>query len=111
MSKVFIVQEPLRKNHDTGNMESFMDFRKTLEYGDPVVCLPAGRVAFSPAPMITKLKEALKDYGDDDYIVPTGDPTAIGAAIAIAGRYNLGKVNVLKWDKDHSKYIKVELEL
>lgn len=110
MPNVFIVQEPMRRDRQSGQLVPIMDFRGVLEYGDPVVCLNSPKVAFTPGPMIRTLKDVLKDFTDDDYLVAVGDPSAIAAAAAIAARNNLGRFNMLKWDKDSHKYIKVAID-
>lgn len=111
MAKVFIVQEPMRRDRETNEMVSMMDFRPAMEYGELVVCLQPGRVALSPAPMIRKLNDVLKDFSDDDYIIAAGDPSAIAAASAIASRNNRGKFHILKWDKQMAGYIKVFIQI
>jgi len=111
MSRVFVVQEPMRRNSDTGDFEPMMNFNSAMEYGELNVCLAPGRVALSPAPMIKKLNESLADFCDDDYLIAVGDPSAIAAAAAIASRNNRGKFKILKWDKNMSGYIKVAIEI
>lgn len=110
MPKVFITQEPMRRDQN-GSLVPIMDFRKALEYGDPVVCLSNPKIAFTPAPMVQALKKVLKDYTDDDYLIAVGDPSAIATAAAICARNNLGRFNLLKWDKVSHRYIKVEINL
>lgn len=109
MSKVFIIQEPMKRDKETGEMVPMMNFKSAMDYGDLITCLPPGRVSLSPVPMVRKLVEALKDFSDDDYIVPVGDPTAIAAASAIAAKNNLGRLKILKWDRDYKRYIMVQL--
>lgn len=110
MAKVFIVQEPMKRN-DSGRMVPIMNFKSAMEYGDIEVCLPTGRIALSPAPMIRRLNEVLKDFSDDDYLIAVGDPSAIAAAAAIASKHNRGKFKILKWDRDMSRYIHVAIEI
>lgn len=107
--RCFIVQEAMKREGET--MVPVMDFRRVLDYGDPVVCLPPGRVSLTPGPTIDALVEALKTYTDDDYIVSVGDPTAIFAAAMVVGDRNNGKVNMLKWDKTSKQYIKVVIDI
>jgi hypothetical protein len=101
----------MKKDLATGTPIPLMDFRKVLEYGEPVVCLPPGRVAFSPGPMVDTLREKLKDFTDNDYIVSVGDPTAIFVAAMIASDINRGKVKALKWDKISRRYIAVDIDI
>lgn len=110
-NKCFILQEPMKRDHSSGQMVPLMDFRKVLEYGEPVVCLPTGRVSLSPGPMIDALREKLRNFSDDDYIVSVGDPTAIFAAAMIASELNCGRVKALKWDKEMRQYIVVQLDI
>ena len=39
------------------------------------------------------------------------DPVAIGMAVAVAARYNEGRVKVLRWLKRQMDYISVQIEL
>lgn len=107
--KVYIIQEPLKNQN--GVMVPVFDFRSVVEYGDPVICLPTGRVALTPGPTIDKLWEVLKDFTDNDYIVSVGDPSAIFAAAMILSFINIGKAKILKWDKKHEKYICVNMDI
>ena len=108
---VFIVQEPQKRDAESGLMTSMFDFRKVLEYGDPVVCLPTGRVGLSPAPTTQALRDKLRNFCDEDYLVPTGDPTAIAIAAAIATQNNMGRMKLLKWDRDARRYLLVNVDL
>jgi len=107
---VYVIQEPMRKE-EGGGMVPVMDFRKVLDYGDPVVVLGNGRVSLRPGPTIDTITEVLKNYTDDDYIVSVGDPSAIFIAAMIAGDRNNGKCNLLKWDKAAKQYIKVVIDI
>ena len=110
MSNVYIIQEPTRRDA-SGGFLPVMDFRKVLEYGDPVVLLPNGRVGFTPGPTIDTLRDKLRGFTDDDYIVSVGDPTAIFATAMIASDINNGKCKMLKWDKEARRYICVQLDI
>lgn len=108
---VYIVQEPMKRDPASGEMVSQFDFRKVLEYGDPVVCLPTGRMGLTPGPTLQILKDKLRNFNDDDYIVPTGDPSAIAMASIIASENNMGKVKILKWDNRSFRYILVQIDI
>ena len=107
--RCFIIQETLKKDN-SGNMSPVMDFRKVLDYGDPVILLPNGRIGFTPGPTVDTLRDKLRDYTDNDYIVSVGDPTAIFIAAMVVGELNNGKCNLLKWDKDSKQYICVHVD-
>ena len=109
--RCFIVQEPLRRDRETGEFVPAMDFRKVLPYGDPVVLLNSGPVSLTPGITIDRLWEKLKDFTDEDYLVPVGDPSAMFIAAQIAGYQTNGKCKVLKWDKLSREYIEVSYDI
>lgn len=111
MNKCYIVQEPVKRDHDTGELVPMMNFNKVLDYGTPIVCLPRGNVAFSPAPTMDKLRDKLRDFTDDDYLVCAGDPSCLAMAAMVASERNRGKVALLKWDKRTQTYIEVRVDL
>lgn len=108
--RCFIVQEPMRKNAE-GIMETMMDMRKVIDYGSPVVMLKSGRVGFTPGPTIDALRNELRDFTENDYLVPAGDPTAMCMAAMIASERTGGVVNVLKWDKIRKEYVSVKIDI
>jgi hypothetical protein len=92
-------------------MVPMFDFRKAAEYGDLEVCLPNGRVSLSPGPTVDALTDKFRNFCDDDFILPSGDPSAIAIAGAIAAAANNGRFMMLKWDKSVKQYIKVAVDL
>lgn len=111
MNKVFIPQEPVRRNKRTGELESRMRFEVASKFGETVVLLPPGRMMLSPQPAIERMKDKLRDFSDDDYLIAVGDPTAIAIAAVIAADNNRGKLKMLKWDKEKEVYISVEIDI
>ena len=81
------------------------------EYGEVKVLLPYGNVAMAPQPMVVSLRSQLKDFNDEDYILPVGDPAIIGAAIAVAAEFNNGRVKVLKWRGKQHRYTTLKMNL
>ena len=74
--------------------------------------LPAfSQMIFSPGPLIYKLRQGLKDYTRDDYLLLTGDPALIGVACSIVSDITNGKYNILKWDKQERQYYSIEINL
>ena len=81
-------------------------------YGDFKFLLPEfSQMIFSPGPLIYKLRQGLKSYTVDDYLLLTGDPAIIGVACSIVSDITNGKYNVLKWDKQERKYYPIEINL
>ena len=82
------------------------------QYGTFKFLLPEfSQMIFSPGPLIYKLRQGLKNYTADDYLLLTGDPAIIGVACSIVSDITNGKYNVLKWDKQERKYYPIEINL
>ncbi len=69
------------------------------------------QMIFSPGPLIYKLRQGLKNYTSDDYLLLTGDPALIGVACSIVSDITNGKYNILKWDKQERKYYPISINL
>ena len=101
MSTVYIVQE--MPNHDIA---------PAMKFGEMKVLLPSyTQIAFSTAPTIRSLRHKLRSFSDDDYLLLTGDPVAIGLACSIAAFYNSGRYTALKWDRRERMYIPVKIDI
>ena len=82
------------------------------EYGVFKFLLPEfSQIIFSPGPLIFKLRQSLKNYRPNDYLLLTGDPAIIGVACSIVSDITNGKYNLLKWDKQERKYYPIAINL
>ena len=82
------------------------------EYGDFIFVLPEfSQMIFSPGPLIYTLRQKLKNYRPEDYLLLTGDPAIIGVACSIVSDITNGKYNLLKWDKQERKYYPISINL
>lgn len=108
---VYIVQEPVRRNRTTGELEAAFDLTPAAAYGDLQILLPPGNVMLSSKPMTDKLTHALRKFTDDDYLLAIGDPTAYATATAIAAKHNMGRYKLLKWDRESRAYISVSFAI
>ena len=82
------------------------------KYGEFKFLLPEfSQMIFSPGPLIYKLRQGLKNYTSNDYLLLTGDPAIIGVACSIVSDITNGKYNLLKWDKQERKYYPIEINL
>ena len=88
------------------------NIRSAEKFGDLKVVLPDNKqIVLSSGPLTFKLKHALKDFNDNDYLLLMGDPAIIALAGAVASDVNGGKFKVLKWDRDEKKYYDIEIDL
>ena len=82
------------------------------KYGEFKFLLPEfSQIIFSPGPLIFKLRKALKDFREEDYLLLTGDPAIIGVACSIVSDITNGKYQLLKWDKQERKYYSININL
>jgi hypothetical protein len=82
------------------------------EYGTFKFLLPElSQMIFSPGPLIFKLRQGLKNYATEDFLLLTGDPAIIGVACSIVSDMTSGKFNLLKWDKQERKYYPIHINL
>lgn len=100
MGTVYVVQEAVGKN-----------ILPAAQFGKVEVLLPPGQIVFSTEPTVRTLREKLRTYCDDDYLLLMGDPAAIGFAAAIAANYNGGRLNLLKFDRQEKQYFPVKSRL
>ena len=80
-------------------------------FGQIEVLIPSNNIGIALQPLAASMKTALKDFDDDDYILPSGDPVAIGIAASIAAKNNRGRVNYLRWDRQTRTYIKITVTI
>ena len=107
-SRVFVIQEIAGTK--AGNPK--INIMRASNYGQFKFLLPEfSQIIFSPGPLVYKLRQGLKDFTSDDYLLLTGDPAIIGVACSIVSDITGGKYNLLKWDKQERKYYPIEINL
>ena len=101
-SFVYVLQHPPRN----------INILSASDYGYLVICLPENsQMTFSPAPFIHKMRKNLTDFRSCDYILCTGDPAIIGLSTAIVSDVTGGKFNLLKWDRQETRYYPLTFDL
>jgi len=109
MTKVYLVQEiPIDKI--TGIPK--FDITPAIKYGEIKTMFPRLRqMQFTPGPLIIEIKNSLKNFTSEDYLLLYGDPALIGVVCAVASDITLGKFKVLKWDRIQGSYFPIEINL
>jgi hypothetical protein len=110
-SRVFVIQEIAGTK--AGNPKiNIMGASTYSSSGKFKFLLPEfSQIIFSPGPLVYKLRQGLKDFTKEDYLLLTGDPAIIGVACSIASDITNGKFNLLKWDKQERRYYPIEINL
>ena len=110
-STVYVIQEIAGSQAGTPKI-NIMGAASYSTSNDFIFLLPEfSQMIFSPGPLIYKLRQGLKNYTSNDYLLLTGDPALIGVACSIVSDITNGKYNILKWDKQERKYYPIEINL
>ena len=110
-STVYVIQEIAGTK--AGNPKiNIMGASRYSSSGKFIFLLPEfSQIIFSPGPLVYKLRQGLKNYTPEDYLLLTGDPAIIGVACSIVSDITGGKFKLLKWDKQERKYYPIEINL
>lgn len=88
------------------------DLSPALKFGSIEFLLQHREVnPFNTAGMVAKMRGVIKQFNDDDFILPIGDPVAIGVACALASEHNAGRFLILKWDKRDKVYFPLAVDV
>lgn len=120
MSKVFIVNEPLKKNDATGEYECFLPMESAANFGEVIELTPKGNPGSNPAVWMGAIREGLQAWEDGDFIVLVGDQALLAYATSVVGEY-IGEEDVckdgrsvptlrfLKWERRQGCYVPLTL--
>ena len=109
--KVYVIQE-IAGSTDGRPKINIMGAASYSSSGKFNFLLPEfSQMIFSSGPLIYKLRQGLKNFKVEDYLLLPGDPAIIGVACSIVSDITNGKYNVLKWDKQERKYYPIEINL
>ena len=108
MSKVYAPQVPSKYDPATKLWVPTLNLDHAKSFGEVVVMLPPNANRLHINPLVTALRDQMKDFTEEDYIIAVGDPSLIAAAACIAARKTGGLLRILKWDRQSNSYIAVE---
>jgi hypothetical protein len=109
--RVFAVQQPSRWDRGTKNWANTHDLGPAGEYGKIEILLGPGNVNQGQQDATALvIQEAMRGFDDSDYILDVGCPVARSIAFVVAGAYNEGRYNLLKWDKYQRRYDLFEIK-
>ena len=108
MAKVYVIQELPGTRHGSPKF----NIMGATKYGELKILLPEfSQIILSPGPIVFKLRQLLKDFSTEDYLLLTGDPAIIGVACSIVADITGGKYKFLKWDRQEQMYYPIEINL
>jgi len=107
--RVFAVCEPT--HIIAGEPVKSVNLKPAIEYGDVHILLQNNQTMFATVPTIRTLRDKLHDFGDDDFILPVGDPVLMSMVAMVASDINHGRVNYLKWDKKARRYYSIQTDV
>lgn len=87
------------------------DLSAAAEFGTVRYLLSGPDEDYSPAQMVSVIRKGLTEFTDDDYLLPLGNPVAIGIATALAVEENYGRIRFLKWDRRSRRYLVVSIDI
>lgn len=105
LPRVFVVQKQMRWSAEKKDLVPKFDLSTAEEYGKLEFLLSPSAAPFNSEPIIAELKEKLKTYSDNDYLLLIGNPALIGFVVAIASQINNGNVKLLQYSGKDRRYI------
>lgn len=85
---------------------------KAQQFGSLQAVFPVNQRFFGDTEeVIEAAHQCLAGFDDDDFLLLTGDPVAIGIATSIAAKMNGGKYKVLVWDRFREMYHPAQINL
>lgn len=110
MSKVYVPQRPSRFDRAIQQWVPSVNLDPAKEFGEIFVMLPPEASRLETVPLSRALREKMRDFGQDDYMIAVGDPSIIAITAVIAHKA-VGKLRLLKWDRITAHYIPMEINL
>jgi hypothetical protein len=109
--RVFLPNEPVKRDPRTGVFMPLFDLRPARRYGD-LVFLTKGILPRDMSLVSECLWDELRDFNTaTDYYMPTGNPVVGAMAIAVISRITMGLFRVLHWDSHTGTYTSVDINI
>jgi hypothetical protein len=102
MNKVWAVQANMKRNHD-GSWTPKFDLTPAAQFGKVEFVFGFGQAALMGPAAQASIEERLKEYSDDDFILPVGDNVLFGMVIAHLVRNGYAP-RALRWDRHANRY-------
>lgn len=110
---VYVVQNQHRWDGVSRTFVPKFDLSSAHVYGDMVELLSPTASPFHlddpDSSVMNELREKLKNYRDEDFLLLIGNPALILAVGSVAASYNNGRVRILQWSGKDQRYISVTM--
>lgn len=110
---VWVTQVPNRRDKGgTNAMVPAVNISPASEHGEIRVLMPPNASFFATHDLVTQLRTGLRDYNFErgDSIIALGDPAVIAVTGAILSERHRS-FNILRWDKNIGRYVKIKVAL
>jgi hypothetical protein len=114
MPRVFLVQNPSRRDPDSGEWVPKYDLSAAERFGDIIEMIPPGPDSRETDDLVARLGRFMTGpdgYRPDDYILALGDPIAIAIAVLLGVKNGGGSAVALKHERRHRCYLPVKIEI
>jgi len=108
---VYAVQEPC--SYKDGQWVPRVNIYSAEPYGEVQKLVKASHIhaALLPQRTLRAMRRELKDFSDDDYLLPVGDVSLVAMATAVALEVNRGRAKLLRWNRDERRYDVVAIDM
>lgn len=108
--RVFIPQIIETFDEESQRMTPKYDFSLAEKFGDIHPILDRDDRIWFTAKITNKIRAALADFSDDDYLVAVGDPSIIAMCAGVILRRSKG-MKMLCWDRRSAEYVALDINL
>lgn len=109
MPRVFVVQDPTKRDQKLGRLVPKLDLTPALEYGELHYLLRPSQSPFRIASVLQRLERKLSSYDpEQDHLLLLGNPVLMCSALLVAFAVG-GRARVLQWDRRSEKYASIEI--
>jgi hypothetical protein len=99
--RVFVVNEPMKYDARSGEMIPVHNIRPATEFGDLTFVLHgSNRPSEDPDVVLPQIREAMRNFNQEDYILLVGDMDLVAWAVALAYKSTGTTVKLLKWSRE-----------
>ena len=108
MSRVYCPQRPARWNQEAHLWVPTLNIHPAAKWGELVVMFDQS-ISRSEVLPIEAMRNIMRDFSAEDYLVAVGDPGLLAAASCIAVQRTGGSLRLLRWDRQARDYLLVEV--